>query len=86
MLGLIAAPKGQSMIFKTRFGIHTFFMKYPLDILILDNNSRVTKLKQSLMPNNIFFWNPKHSTIIELPPGAIIASKTKVGDFIDIIC
>lgn len=73
------------MIFKTRYGIHTFFMKYPIDILILDNKNRAVMLRERLLPNNIFLWNPIFSTVIELPAGTIQNSKTKKGDIIDII-
>lgn len=85
ILGLITSPEGKTMIFKTRYGIHTFFMKYPIDILILDNKNRAVMLRERLLPNNIFLWNPIFSTVIELPAGTIQNSKTKKGDIIDII-
>lgn len=66
-LGLLKEPKGTAMLFKTRWGIHTFFMKYPINVVILDKNMRVVQIKQNLKPNRIFFWNPIYSDIIELP-------------------
>ncbi len=55
------------MLFYTRWGIHTFGMKYPIDIIVLDNQQKIIQIKYDLKPNRIFFWNPKYSSIIELP-------------------
>jgi uncharacterized membrane protein (UPF0127 family) len=65
--GLILAPKGTAMLFKTRSGIHTFFMKYPIDVLVLDKDNKVVAVKHELKPNRIFLWNVKYDTIIEFP-------------------
>lgn len=65
-LGLLNQPKGTAMLFNTRWGIHTFGMKYPIDIIILDQKLKVVQIKHQLQPNRIFFWNPKYSCIIEM--------------------
>jgi len=85
LFGLILEKKPKAMIFKSRFGIHSFFMKYKIDLIIADGVGRIVKIKVGLMPNNIFLWNPRYSTIIELPEGSIESSKTKVGDFLEFI-
>ncbi len=65
-LGLLNKKNPRSMIFKTRFGIHTFFMKEPIDILVLNNKNQVVKMKKNLKPWRIFLWNPEYNKIIEL--------------------
>jgi len=80
--GLIGIENPEVIIFKTRFGIHTFLLKLPIDVLILDKNNTVMKLKRQLSPNRIFFWNIKFDTVIELPKGFIEKSKTEIGDII----
>jgi uncharacterized membrane protein (UPF0127 family) len=77
--GLIFSKNPCTMIFQTRFGIHTFFMKYPIDVLVLDQQNTVVAIKKSLKPNRIFVWNPKYEIIIELPTGSIEKTSTKVG-------
>ncbi|OGH08351.1 MAG: hypothetical protein A2171_00220, partial [Candidatus Levybacteria bacterium RBG_13_35_9] len=57
-LGLIFLKKPKALFLKTHFGLHTFFVNFPLDIIILDKNSKVVKLKGNLVPNKIFLWNP----------------------------
>ena len=80
--GLILEKKADAMIFQTRFGIHTFFMKYPIDVLILDKQKRVVKMKVSLKPNSIYLWNPKFETVIELTEETIQKTKTEFFDHI----
>jgi uncharacterized protein len=73
--GLIGTKKANPVYFETRWGIHTFGMKYPIDVLILDNNNLVIKTKEVLKPNKIWIWNPKYNKVIELPAGEINQKK-----------
>lgn len=71
MFGLLLKSNPRSMLFKTRFGIHTFFLNEPIDVVIVGKNFKIVKTKQSLKPNRLFFWNPVYPYIIELPQGHI---------------
>ena len=71
------------MLFKTRFGVHTFFLKEPVDIIVLGNNSQVVKAK-TVNPNSLFFYNPFHITVLELPKNTIKNAQTTIGDRIEI--
>lgn len=84
LLGLILPQNPRFLLFKTRFGIHTFFLKSPIDIIILDKKYKVVKLKESLVPNQIFLWNPKYNLVMESPKGTIKKFKLKVKDFLKI--
>lgn len=64
-LGLLNQPKGTAILFHTRWGIHTFGMKYPIDVFVLDNQLKIAQIKRNLKPNRIFFWNPIYEYIIE---------------------
>lgn len=81
--GLIGEKKPKAIVLKTRFGIHTFFLNFPIDVLVLDKNKKVVFLKRDIKPNKILIWNMKFDTIVELPPGTIKASKTRKGDILD---
>ncbi|HVF69711.1 MAG TPA: DUF192 domain-containing protein [Xanthomonadales bacterium] len=80
--GLTGVKKPFAVFFRTRFGIHTFGMKFPIDVLILDQKNRVVKLAVSVKPNRIFLWNPIFNTVIELPAGEVKKHKIKRGQFI----
>lgn len=80
MLGLIIKSNPRAMVFETRFGIHTFFMKDPIDVIILNKQNQVVVTKKNLMPWRIFVWKPWFSIIVELPQGIINKTKTELGD------
>lgn len=80
LFGLHLAGNPQSLIFQTRFGIHTIFLSRSIDVLILDQNLKVVKIEVDLLPNKFFFWNPIYDLCLELPGGSIVKSKTQVGD------
>lgn len=80
--GLIGEKKSKSILFYTRFGVHTFFMKHPIDIIVLTDDNLVVSFKENLKPNHLFFWNPRYKTIIELPAGVIQISQTQPGDML----
>jgi uncharacterized membrane protein (UPF0127 family) len=81
-IGLIGTPKAFPLFFSTRFGIHTFGVRFPIDVLILTKNNEVVKIKKNLLPNRFFFWNPKYSKVVELPAGEIQRLKIKNGETI----
>ncbi len=83
--GLLGSKKAYPVLLKTRFGIHTLGMKFPIDVIILDKNNFVVKLAKNLKPNHIFLWNPLYETCIELPTGEIAKRKIVVGEKTKII-
>ena len=82
-VGLIGSKNPNAIIFNTRFGIHTFLLKFSIDVLILDKNNKVVSMRNNLKPNKIFLWNIANDIVIELPSGSIQKSKTQIGDFIE---
>lgn len=81
-VGLLGAKEPQAVYFKTRWGIHTFFMKFPIDVLILDDKGKVRKMKENLKPYRIFIWNPIFSHVLELPSGTIKSRNINVDSLI----
>jgi len=84
MVGLIGKQKPEPLLIKTRFGIHTLGLKFPIDVIVLNKKNTVMTLKKSLKPNRFFLWNPIYNTIIELPRGTIEKESIKINSAIDI--
>ena len=80
--GLIGAKKIYPVFFTTRWGIHTFGVLFPIDVLILNDENTVVALRSHLPPNRIFFWNPKYERVVELPAGTIQDKKIELGETI----
>jgi uncharacterized protein len=85
VIGLLRSKKPEVLLLKTHFGIHTFGMKYAIDVIVLDDKHTVVALKASLPPNRIFLWNPMDEIVIEMPEGMIEKTKTEIGDKIEIV-
>jgi len=84
VLGLIGKKNAQAIVFTTRFGIHTFFLRFCIDVIILNKDNKIVFMKKNLKPNRIYPWNPVYDLVIELPSGSIKKSKTQIGDIIEI--
>lgn len=82
--GLIGKDEPFALMLKTHFGIHTFGLKFPIDVLILNNKNIVVSIKKKLKPNRIFLWNPIHEKVIELPNGTIKKMEIRINIPIDI--
>lgn len=83
--GLIGLKKIEPLYFQTRFGIHTFGVKFPIDVVILNDNETVVAIKQYFKPNRIFLWNPKYKNVLELPTKTVDKEKIKVGEKIELV-
>lgn len=81
-IGLLGKTEPESVFFTTRFGIHTFGMKFPIDVVILNKQNQVVTIKENLQPKRIFLWNPKYNNVVELPNGTI--NKYKIQKYIKI--
>lgn len=84
MQGLIGKDIPQALLIKTHFGIHTFGLKFPIDVLILNKKNEVVAIKKKLQPKRIFIWNPMHEKVLELPSGMIEKKGIKENMPIDI--
>ena len=77
-VGLIGARKASAFILKTRFGIHTVGLLFPIDVLILDKGNKVVRLEENLKPFRFFIWKPHYNTVIELPNVGIEKLNTQI--------
>ena len=60
-------------------GVHTFFMKFALDLVYVDKKHIVRKTVANVAPWRMSLCLPAHS-IVELPVGTIEPSATRKGD------
>jgi uncharacterized membrane protein (UPF0127 family) len=83
MVGLLGTshlePQSGLLIFPTQ-GVHTFGMKYPIDVVFLDRGRRVVGIRSAIKPWRLspIFWRAE--CVVELPAGVIAATRTEVGD------
>lgn len=61
--------------------VHTFGMRFPIDLIFLDKKNRVKKQLRSVTPWRISVCFSAHS-VLELAQGTILDTQTKPGDAI----
>ena len=64
--------------------VHTFFMKFPIDLVYIDRNQRVKKVSKRVPAWRLSACLSAHS-ILELPAGTIQDSQTEAGDALEIV-
>jgi uncharacterized protein len=59
--------------------VHSFGMKFAIDLVYIDRKKKVRKTRPNMVPRRISACLLADS-VLELPVGAIAASRTQVGD------
>lgn len=59
--------------------VHTFFMKFSIDLVYLDKRRKVRKVRNAVPPWRLSACFTAHS-VLELPAGTAAETRTQVGD------
>ncbi|GAB4324148.1 MAG: hypothetical protein Kow0074_16890 [Candidatus Zixiibacteriota bacterium] len=62
--------------------VHTFAMKFPIDIAFLDKNGRILRIQRALKPYRISRLVWQADGVLELAAGRLAETGTEVGDTI----
>ena len=88
LMGRPALPTGAGMWLPESNGIHMMFMRFPIDAVFVgradaDGDRSVVSLRRGLRPwtGLVLLAHGAHG-VLELPAGAIDATRTQVGDLI----
>ncbi len=79
LLGRTGLPAGGGLWIVPCESVHTFFMKFPLDLLYIDRHKKVRKVRTNVGPWRLSACFSAHS-IIELPAGTLHGTQTQRGD------
>jgi len=72
-------PEGSALIIAPSQAIHTFSMRFSIDVAFVSKDGLVLKVRHSVPPRRIAVsW--RAFAVIELPAGALETSDTKPGD------
>jgi uncharacterized membrane protein (UPF0127 family) len=86
MIGLLNRRKfvdGEGLLFDRCYGVHTFGMRFPIDVLFLDKDLHVIRAVKALPPYRTSVVR-KAVYVLELPVGALENTRTEEGDQIQI--
>ncbi len=82
LLGRDGLAPGEGLWIVPCESVHTFFMRFAIDLVYLDRERRVRKVRSAVGPWRLSACFTAHS-IIELPAGAATASRTQRGDLLE---
>jgi uncharacterized membrane protein (UPF0127 family) len=79
LLGRSGLLAGEGLWIVPCESVHTFGMKFPIDLVYLDRNKKVKKVRHSVPPWRLSACLTAHS-VVELASGTIQMTKTRPGD------
>jgi uncharacterized membrane protein (UPF0127 family) len=80
LMGRVSLQEGEGLVLKGDKSIHTFFMRFPIDVVYADGTGQVVCVDPAMTPNRIGPIVLEAVYILELPQGVIQATGTTVGD------
>jgi uncharacterized protein len=78
-------PQDDGLLIQPCQGVHTFFMRYSIDVLHLDSQGQVVGIEANLQPGRIGKVFPQSNSVVELPAGRIQETETAVGHMVQFV-
>ncbi|MBI3601825.1 MAG: DUF192 domain-containing protein [Candidatus Omnitrophica bacterium] len=84
LVGRLFLKPTEALVIAPCQSIHMLFMKFPIDVIFLDDKNKVIGQRARIKPFQFsaIFW--KSACAIELPAGTIELTHTQLGDQIQI--
>jgi uncharacterized membrane protein (UPF0127 family) len=76
---------GQGLWIVPCHGVHTFAMRFPIDVIYLDRAKKVVHLERNLQPWRIAPIRTRAVSVLELPSQTLSATGTAIGDEVEIV-
>jgi uncharacterized membrane protein (UPF0127 family) len=79
LLGRKSLPAGEGLWIIPCEAVHTFGMKFPIDLVYIDRKKRVKKIRSAVPPWRVSACLSAHS-VVELASGTVEMTQTRPGD------
>jgi len=80
LLGRSGLPEGQGLILSPCNSIHTFFMRFAIDVVFLDGQGYVLKVHRDVKPYRVVAGGFGAKMVLEMASGEMAKSGTDLGD------
>jgi len=80
LLGRKGLHEGRGLWIRPCKSIHTFFMRFPIDVAYLSSDGTVVKTSARLRPFRLSMGGRGAHSVLELPAGSLERAGLKVGD------
>lgn len=86
LLGRESMEHHSALWIKPCSSIHTYFMKFAIDVVFVDKNLKVTSVRQNVSPWKLLFSTLRSDSVFEFASGVITTDKVQVGDQLYVDC
>lgn len=73
-------PPGEGLLIRPCKSVHTFGMRFPIDVLFLDERGVIVDAWCQMPPNRLTWPVREAKEVLELPAGTVLAARTIPGD------
>jgi uncharacterized membrane protein (UPF0127 family) len=84
LLGRSHLEVGEALWITPCHGVHTWFMRFSIDVIAMDADGVVVDTVSTLKPWRMRLPRPGAFSVLELPAGTLLTSPVNVGDRIQI--
>lgn len=84
LLGTSGLPEGQAFLIRPCNSVHTFGMRYDIDVLFVSQEGRILKIMAAMPPGRIA-WCKESAYVLEMPSGIVAAKAVRTGDYLQIL-
>lgn len=84
LLGRSQLAEGEGLFIDPCNWIHSFGMRFPIDVVYLDREGRVVHLTVAQKVNRLGPYVRQARAALELPVGSIAGSGTQIGDILEV--
>ena len=85
LLGRTALPEGCALAIEPCTSVHTFFMRFTIDVAFVAPDGRVLRAISDLRPWRATRVYPAAALVVELPAGTLRRTQTQDGDGLDFV-
>jgi hypothetical protein len=84
LLGRLSFSPGEGLWIIPCESVHTFFMGFAIDLVYLDRQKRIKRLRTEVRPWRLSACLSAHS-VLELPSGTVRIARTEPGDVLEVL-
>lgn len=85
LMGKKELDLGTGLLIKPCNSVHTFFMKFPIDIAFIGENGQVYHIIHSMRKNKVSPIVPRASCVLEAPSGTFKGCDLEIGNIVEFI-
>ena len=83
LMGVAALPAGEGLLLPRTGFVHTHFMRFPIDVVFLNNKHRVVAIRPALKPWRMASARGARDLVLELAAGECERVGLAVGDVLE---